>query len=125
MWTGGGEGVRAYVDVHKWGGARRKNRPKNGRKLAAKLQKKRPKIAWKVAVLAKTHSFSPDCYRYAPKGDGAPVYRFISLKCALRRSLMLDVDVWGGGGIGRMWTGKGGQKSRFFVDVINGWPLKA
>jgi len=31
----------------------------------------------------------------------------------------------GGGGVRPMWTPveRGGQKSDFFVDVINGWPL--
>src|SRR6218665_2573132 len=29
----------------------------------------------------------------------------------------------GSGPCGRMWTGEGGQKRDFFVDVINGWPL--
>src|SRR6218665_1294178 len=29
----------------------------------------------------------------------------------------------GSGPCGRMWTGGGGSKTRFFVDVINGWPL--
>src|SRR6218665_3585672 len=38
----------------------------------------------------------------------------------------VDVHKGGGGGFvpcGRMWTGRGGQKRDFFVDVINGWPL--
>ena len=29
----------------------------------------------------------------------------------------------GSGPCGCMWTGEGGQKPDFFVDVINGWPL--
>ena len=29
----------------------------------------------------------------------------------------------GSGSCRRMWTGGGGQKPDFFVDVINGWPL--
>lgn len=46
-------------------------------------------IAWKVAVLAKAHFFSPDWYRHAPKrDDGAAVYDFLSLKCSLCRSLL-------------------------------------
>ena len=28
-----------------------------------------------------------------------------------------------GGGVQSMWTGGGGQKLDFFVDVINGWPI--
>ena len=37
----------------------------------------------------------------------------------------MDVHKGGGGSgpCGRMWTGEGGQKRDFFVDVINGWPL--
>ena len=31
----------------------------------------------------------------------------------------------GGRGVRPMWTGGGGQKREFFVDVINGWPLIA
>jgi len=31
----------------------------------------------------------------------------------------------GSGSCGHMWTGGGGQKPDFFVDVINGWPLEA
>src|SRR6218665_2005917 len=38
---------------------------------------------------------------------------------------LVDVHMGGGGSgpCGRMWTGEGGSKTGFFVDVINGWPL--
>jgi hypothetical protein len=68
--------------------------------IGREVAQNQPKLLGKEAVLGKIHSFSHDCYRFAPKRDDwAPVYRLKSLKCTFRMSLYWTyVDVHRGRG---------------------------